>query len=300
MRYFLLSVSLGSLGFLVGCASDANAPGIGSIEQAGVSLNGVSLNGVSLNGVSLNGVSLNGVSLNGVSLNGTVLAGVTAGGQTVSGTDLVGSQWVGQLSDGSTITLRIDGVTAGSGANADVLSYDVAYQTSAGWSALCGGNAAIPVSGLFDYRSGVPGGGGFTASSASFTFGCRGAAIAKCVELGYKPWLTIAGVGLGNHMVACTRLLRADFCGDGATYTVDGTEVDLYDGLGVQSDTQSWNAEAEWTQDGARCVAPGTPSRVQQKVHRVPPCFAHDIDHRCAAPPAFATGTLLASETARP
>jgi hypothetical protein len=255
----------------------------------------------------LNGVSLNGVSLNGVSLNGTVFSGVTASGQAVTGADLVGAAFPASLAGGSSIQLRIDSAAAGTGANADVWTYGVSYQTAAGWSLLCGADAAgapiraVPVNGVFDYRSGVPGGGAFTADATAFTFGCRGAAIAKCVELGYKPWQTVSGVGLQAHMVACTRLIRADFCGDGTSYTIDGTEVNVYDGIGVQTDTQGWRPEAEWTADGMRCFAPGTPARVKKKTHKVPPCHSHGaVDGHCAEPPDFAAGTLLASETAGP
>jgi uncharacterized protein YjbI with pentapeptide repeats len=283
-----------------------NGVSLNGVSLNGVSLNGVSLNGVSLNGVSLNGVSLNGVSLNGVSLNGTVLAGLTTTGQVVTGTDFVGAALTASLSDGQTIELRIESAAAGAGGNADVWTYGVSYRTVAGWSPLCGVDLAgapqlaVPVSGRFDTRSGVPGGGSFTADPAAFTFSCRGGAIAKCVELGYKPWQTVAGVNLQDHLLACTRLLRADFCADGTSYTVDGTEVNVYDDLGVQGDTKSWRAEAEWTADGARCMAPGTPARVQKKVHRVPPCHAHLVQARCGAPPDYDAGTLLVSETQAP
>jgi hypothetical protein len=301
---------------LAACAMEPEMD-VATTEEAGVSLNGVSLNGVSLNGVSLNGVSLNGVSLNGVSLNGVSLNGITltassfsglnSSGQRIAGSQFVGTQWTGQLSSGSTIQMRIDSMTQGFGSNADVSMYGVSYLSGSTWSRLCGSDAttaapilAIPVSGVWNYQKGVPGGGGFTADATRFTFGCRGTAIAKCVEMGYKPWkaASVAGGNLTNHHVSCTRLLRADYCGDGNTYTVNGTQVDIYDGLGIQTDTVVWPFEAEWTPSGARCMAPGTPTRVQLKLGlSVPACFAPRLSLSCGALSDFQTGTLLMSET---
>jgi ADYC domain len=45
---------------------------------------------------------------------------------------------------------------------------------------------------------------------------------------------------LQNHLTACTRMLRADDCGDGKSWTVTGALINLYDGIGVQIDPQSW------------------------------------------------------------
>ncbi|HEU4408415.1 MAG TPA: ADYC domain-containing protein [Polyangiaceae bacterium] len=47
------------------------------------------------------------------------------------------------------------------------------------------------------------------------------------------PRKAIAGstTTLQNHLVACTRMLRADDCGDGTSYTVNGTTINLYDGV---------------------------------------------------------------------
>ena len=55
---------------------------------------------------------------------------------------------------------------------------------------------------------------------------------------------------------ACTRMLRADYCGDGTPHTQDGTEVDVYDTLGIQSPQadSDMTFEAAWTADGSACV----------------------------------------------
>jgi hypothetical protein len=287
---------------------------VGTTQEAGVSLNGVSLNGVSLNGVSLNGVSLNGVSLNGVSLNGVSLNGVslngssftgTKAGQPINGVQFVGTTWSGQLANGATLSMRVDSATLGTGANTDVWMYGVSYQSSGAWTRLCGSDAAgapilaIPVKGVWSYQTGVPGGGAFTADATRFTFGCRGTAIAKCVEMGYKPWkaANVPGGNLSNHMVTCTRLLRADYCGDGTTYTQNGMLVDIYDALGVQTDTETWKVEAEWTPAGARCLLKGMDTRIQLKMKKVVACYDAKKSDTCGALADFQTGTLLVSET---
>jgi ADYC domain-containing protein len=274
-----------------------NGMSLNGMSLNGMSLNGMSLNGMSLNGMSLNGMSLNGMSLNGMSLNGTSLTG-TVDGQTVAGADLVGAQLVGLLANGDTLPLRIDSAATLPSPNTDVWAYGVSYQTADGWSPMCGSNPsgpilAVPVAGTFNYGWGVAGGGSYTADSSSFTFGCRGTAIAKCVELGYKPWQEVDGASLAPAMVACTRMLRADYCGDGTSYTVNGTPINLYDRWDIQTDTESWPVEAEWTADGAACIQAVEQTRGWNLRGLTPSCSAALIDASCGDPAAFLSGHSL-------
>ena len=66
--------------------------------------------------------------------------------------------------------------------------------------------------------------------------------------MGYKTWY-----GFGDHQHACVRMLRADYCGDGVSHTVNGTPINIYDNAGLQADTESWLIDGEWGPDGARC-----------------------------------------------
>ena len=66
---------------------------------------------------------------------------------------------------------------------------------------------------------------------------------------------------LADYHQACTRMLRADYCGDGTPHTVDGTLINIYDGIGIQRDTDDWAFEAEWTTTGARCSVPSSSVR---------------------------------------
>jgi hypothetical protein len=66
---------------------------------------------------------------------------------------------------------------------------------------------------------------------------------------------------LRDHHQACTRMARADYCGNGRSYTFNDTPIDLYDRLQTRLQTRStvgasnWAPEAEWGPNGATCVA---------------------------------------------
>jgi hypothetical protein len=124
------------------------------------------------------------------------------------------------------------------------------------------------VAGTWDTRSGVIGGGAYTSSTTAFTFACRATTIAKCVEMGYKTTL-----GRTNQLLSCVRLLRGDYCGSGATHTINGNQVNLYDGIGVQADTMAWSIEGEWTPNGARCISTKSNTRFASSSLPKPVCI---------------------------
>jgi hypothetical protein len=279
-----------------------NGMSLNGMSLNGMSLNGMSINGMSLNGMSLNGMSLNGMSINGMSINGTRLDGVASNGQSLTGTALVGARLNGIVSSGAALPMRIDAATTLPAPNADVWAYAVSYTPGDGtWTPLCGTSAgepvlAVPLAGTWNYEVGAAG-GSWTASNDSFTFACRGTALTKCVELGYKPWQTAGGVSLRDHHQACTRMLRADYCGNGQPGTLNGWKVNLYDQIGLQGDTESgaeWVFEARWTASGAICV---DEYRALELVVSgdLPTCALDKIRTDCSAG-GFASGTLIRSE----
>ena len=286
---------------LSGCAvDDPDEPAASQTSQHseitnGISLNGISLNGISLNGISLNGISLNGISLNGISLNGISLNGISLNGISLNGTSLaevVGSTWTAGLSNGSEIDLRVDSAAQGTGSNSDVGMYGISIASDSGWKPLCGvdgGGApilAIAVPGTWNLSTAT-----YSASSTQQTFACRGKTVAKC-EMGYKPW-----AGRADHLAACTRLLRGDYCGDGHAYTVDGTTLNIYDNVGLQTDTESWLSEAEWTPSGARCVSSDGDARFLLTPDNVPTCVtAGTVPTTSTCGDSFSSGALLVSE----
>jgi hypothetical protein len=259
----------------------------------GISLNGISLNGISLNGISLNGISLNGISLNGTSLSGVAIGAAPASGPPLSGSGVVGSIWTGTAADDTAVKLRIDQATQGSSPSSDLWFYAVSYQTQAGWSPLCGLDGsnqpilAAPVAGVWRVVDGDD--AEYGSSTSQFTFACRGKTIAKCIELGYKPFK-----GRSTQLAACVRLLRGDFCGTGVAYTVDGTTLNLYDRIGVQSDTQAWAPEAEWTADGARCVNSNNNARYELVLSYDPRCIQRIKSSGCGQ--KFSDGGILIDE----
>ena len=138
-------------------------------------------------------------------------------------------------------------------------------------------------------RSRLPGDSAhYQAGSNQFTWACQGHSIAKCVELGYKPW-----TGYVDHLQSCVRLLRGDFCGDGTTYTVDGTMLNVYDDVGVQADTEDWAPEAAWGPDGAVCVNKHNPTRYDS-FGDDPRCVKRIRENHCGE--SFTPGAYLIDE----
>jgi hypothetical protein len=272
--------------------------------------NGANLNGANLNGANLNGndlsqflVSINyypvkkdGAVLDQVWLEGTTLMGVK-GSSTYSGVDFVGTELVGNLGDGRTVRLRITATSPAPTPNEDLLLYQVEFRgDDAQWYPACYNASgtpvlALPVAGVWNYLQGVTGGGSKLDDPEHFTFACQGGAIAKCVQWGYRPWASLNGVLLAPYHQSCTRLVRADYCGDGTSYTQNGNRINLYDELGIQQDTENWVFEAEWDETGARCFY------LLNRSHAGLPCYDSRLDTLCGQRLSPSRGVLLRNET---
>jgi hypothetical protein len=52
-------------------------------------------------------------------------------------------------------------------------------------------------------------------------------------------------------------MIRADYCGTGVAHTKEGTEIDIYDRLGIQKQTNNsgMKFEAAWNPDGAVAIS---------------------------------------------
>lgn len=309
---------------LLGCGVLPEAQEPQALRMALTTDNGSNLNGSNLNGSNLNGSNLNGSNLNGGDLNHTLLyasfAGATREGMTgnkldsawLQGTEFFGTQgsstfrgldfdqahFVGMLGDGRTVDLWVASLTPPAPGD-DVWRYLVRYWDTARqeWHPICIRNdrthaPAIPVLGRWDYRSGVPTGGAKLDEPGVFTFACEGSAITKCLHMGYKPWASSPdGQGLAAHHQACTRVIRADYCGDGTSYTVDGQWVNVWDNVGIQFDTEDWYVEAEWDEAGARCFSP------HNRFHSNVQCYDAKKQAGCGSLSSFSAGTLLMTET---
>ena len=212
----------------------------------------------------------------------------------MSGSGLLGARFLGVQVNLIPVVVRIDGVTTSQEpGNSDVYLYSVSSKIGDTWGPTCGVDAtghaiqAVALAGRWDYRGGVAGGGSKINDPNAFTFACVEAPMGKCVIWGYKPW---ASAQASSYHEACYRMVRADYCGNGRSYTHDGKWIDFYDGIGIQFDTEpTWTFEAEWTASGARCVVPG-----QLRVLSSPPeCAAAIESPSCGAAADFNTGTLL-------
>jgi hypothetical protein len=249
-----------------------NAPNFNSANLNGLTLNGLTLNGLTLNGLTLNGLTLNGLTLNGLTLNGSRFEGVVLVNgipQVVGGADLVGTSMT--ISSATSIyVLTFDAIypdpanPAGDVYLHEITVHDITAGTS---SPLCEHNGAaapaIPIRNRWD-----PVTGDRIDDTAAVTFACRGGALAKCIDWGYRPWASstrcegddCGTVSLADYHQACTRMVRADYCGDGVPYTVDGTLIDVYDPLAPRIQTRTstglvnWGIEAEWGPDGVVCI----------------------------------------------
>ncbi|MFZ6183953.1 ADYC domain-containing protein [Nannocystis pusilla] len=257
------------------CACDDEALSVRETQLNGTRLNGTRLNGTRLNGTRLNGTRLNGpdgsldyIEIEKIKLRketytvasswlvGSNLHVKTTTKETFSGTQLDSAKIKFDLLEDGTSrkktvkVLDVEPLSPGS----DVLLYDLSLKVDEKeWQPLCVDNAgeptqAILLADVWDASTGDR----LTATGDGLTFACRDAALAKCVEWGYKPW----DPELRQHHQACTRLVRADYCGDGVSHTSTGTLVHVLDQVGVQTidPDRQFVVEAEWGPDGAVCL----------------------------------------------
>ncbi|HTE53007.1 MAG TPA: ADYC domain-containing protein [Kofleriaceae bacterium] len=125
------------------------------------------------------------------------------------------------------------------------------------------------------------------------TFSCASGVIAKCVTWGYAPWV----VGPDVH-AACTRMARADYCGDGTPWTMDGTHIGVFDTLGVRARLAAGTMvfEAAWSPAGAVCIA-----RTRYEIHegsdRLEPACVADLPTCAGLDDPTAGGAVLANDS---
>ncbi len=261
---------------------------LNGLGSNGITLNGLDSNGITLNGIGANGTKANGTKANGTKANGTRANGTranalalndarfgvalegsalvqTIGGVRIPGVDFTGAiLGVGESDDGLPVEIRIDGVEN----DGDHVLYSMTWRAGDGeWTPVCNDYEGRPdatrkvtlLRGAWDPETGDK-----STDGDLVTLACDGYAIAKCVHMGYAPWRTqrvcdgdaCREISLETHHQACTRMVRADYCGDGRSHTVNGTLINLYDGVGLQADEggEGWTLEAEWGVNGATCV----------------------------------------------
>jgi hypothetical protein len=191
---------------------------------------------------------------------------------------LVGSVLQGTSSDGKPVEVALCGVEPVP-ADSDMAWYRIeAWNPVAQeWVNPCVATGRVPdpralaVSGVWDSSGAcqqVPG---------RITLACENSAIAQCIRWGYKPWASHHGQSLADLHQACTRMVRADYCGNGRSHTHQDIAIDVYDRMGVLSPApvvsarqafERFSFEAAWAPDGATCLSSTRDGRALEKVLR--------------------------------
>jgi hypothetical protein len=267
------------------CGVESSSTTTTTTEQPGMNLQGMQLQGMNLQGMNLQGMNLQGILVDGATLSGDPLTGVRVergevvaerGGTTLRGTALVdahfqalASSQAGSPPSTAQIEYRVTAIRAelaqydptGTG-NTFLYTLEQWVDDTASWQPACpadndGRNVAIPLAAIWDEH------GDRSTSSAMFTFGCTSGVIAKCYRWGYRPWVTGYGDLTTMHWT-CTRLARADYCGDGIPHTRNGTMINVWDTLPPPGPIQKHGGllpptgmlfEAGWDTGGAVCLS---------------------------------------------
>ncbi len=263
MRSMCCCLILAGTAAMPACGVDSALEAAADLAQYKASLSRI--NGSRTNGSRTNGSRTNGTELSAtLSLNGSELVFLDASGALVaSGTSLVGTAIPTDLLTGEVVDLTIQSVTYD--AAAGVYLYGVTGPSAKNGKPepICGESTGKPIlalalAGRYDNDTGAS-----IPDSNYFTFACVDAAIGKCAYWGYHPARTkdecLSGLckpqPLADWHQACIRMVRADYCGDGVPHTRDGTLINIWDNIGIeQPDPSTWEMEAEWNADGARCI----------------------------------------------
>jgi len=177
-------------------------------------------------------------------------------GKRLTSADLVGAQL--ETEQGQTI--RIDAVTP-SKERADVLlhAFSVLSPDTKSWSPACdkdayGRAAGFPVAGRWDAR------GRYVKDPNHWFLTCTSGSQGKCILWGYDPWRKGPhGEDLAQYYQTCQFTVRANYDGKGEAHTKNGTSIDVFDIVGIQSSDSLKDAryvfEAGWGPGSAVCVA---------------------------------------------
>jgi len=235
--------------------------------QNGVWANGLWTNGATQTG-ELKGLALRGLTLEeaaritsldefviapehllALGLDNGVLRGGAPDGTRLSGADLQGVLIPFFVAEGKLSWLRLG--TAEPHPDAPELTL-YSLQTAKGENPCGAGISGLFVPGIWDDTGARHASVDHDAISSDVSFSCTTGVIAKCVAWGYAPW----SAGADMHQT-CTRMARADYCGNGVSHTENGTTIDVFDTHGIQSavDAPELSFEAGWGTNGAVCVS---------------------------------------------
>jgi hypothetical protein len=255
-----------------------------TVEQHGITMQGITMQGITMQGITMQGMNMEGIRFDGASLGDVALDHLHVdrgelvaqrGPDTQRGAALIGAHFLADVrnlevtpSASAVVEYRITSVAP------DAPQYDPTgtghtflygleqwVDDAASWQPACpvdddDRSAAIPLAATWDEH------GDRIESSSLFTFACTTGVIAKCYRWGYRPWVTGHGDLTALHWT-CTRLARADYCGNGVPHTRNGTTINVWDTLPAPGPIQRHGVfpppwmlfEAGWDTGGAVCLS---------------------------------------------
>ncbi|MDQ8023996.1 MAG: ADYC domain-containing protein [Moraxellaceae bacterium] len=257
-------------------------------------------NGLHLNGLAPGVAAMSAMSPaleSRIEVRGTALVVVLADGREVTGQALVGAQ-LAHRENGQVSSLRIDAVDSYPG-EPGLPVYRLSVPTADGSRE----DICMPDIRGFRYALFQPGQwdgqGNYDPSAPGYSLTCTSGAAGKCVLWGYKPWeQTADGQPMLPYYQSCTRMVRADYCGDGRGFTRDGTRIDTFDPLGINTPEteQAMPFEAAWGPQGALCVAKPRLPQVNTLAAIAAACPAKrfvETQAQCTEARALAPGTFI-------
>jgi len=269
---------------LLSTAACASQPVETAVDtQTEMRLQGTQLQGIQLLGTQLQNMTMVGFQFSGATFNGAALdnfrldKGELVAEQnqvTLRGTALAGAHVFGQVHNlgtnpvtTATVDYQLGAIVAESASNDPLMTGSTYLYTltqnvdgTGVFQTACPADSddnhvAIPLAATWNEH------GDRVESSTLFTFGCTSGAIAKCYRWGYRPWATGHGDVVALHW-SCTRLARADYCGNGTTHTHDNTQINVWDNAPSPGPIQQHGTtpagmvfEAGWNTTGAVCLS---------------------------------------------
>jgi hypothetical protein len=133
--------------------------------------------------------------------------------------------------------------------------------------------------------------GDYVRDPTKFSFACTKRHIATCLRQGYFD-----DMGSEDRLAlleACTRMMRADYCGDGGSYTKEGTFISAWDNrqIALPTPVKPLVFEAAWSRRGMICSARLRWEEAQIKAPR-PECLKKNPRPRCSSAEAAAPFAL--------
>jgi hypothetical protein len=230
----------------------------------------------------------------GVEGDALVARGGLFGNQTLRGNQLIGGTMLVRISVGLTVPVIIAGydeVDSWASNGEPVAAYALVYADLAQpllQRSICKGTLIDPLEAAvvvlagerYDLDSKTVIGG----QNGWITLACAGSAAAKMALLGYGPHAELEGGAAPasiDERQATLKMITADYCGDGHSYTVDGTLLDWENQSGTVTpdpNAELGPSEAIWTADGALCL--DTPRVVdpEEVGCELPPCAEFTLD----------------------